>query len=80
MDMITYLPEDALDFVTDTIQEFWQHDFTAWHITKLNTLRNGKGNQKDLKFSNIWKHLGLRPSFEWSDAKRPKKNSRKPSY
>jgi hypothetical protein len=48
-DMLKNLPNDALDFIIKTIQEFWQHetDFKAWHVTKLNILYKGKGDQQD---------------------------------
>jgi hypothetical protein len=48
--MLKNLPKDALTFVTETIQEFWQQDtdFSSWHITKLNILYKGKGDPQDL--------------------------------
>jgi len=50
MDMLKKIPKDALDFVTETMQEFWQQDtdFSSWHITKLNILYKGKGDPQDL--------------------------------
>jgi hypothetical protein len=49
-DMLKNLPEDALNFITETIQEFLQQntDFSSWHVTKLNILYKGKGNLQDL--------------------------------
>jgi hypothetical protein len=48
--MLKNLPNEALDFVVEMIQEFWQQkiDFKAWHVTKLNILYKGKGDQQDL--------------------------------
>jgi hypothetical protein len=48
--MLKNLPEDALNFITETIQEFWQQntDFSSWHVTKLNILYKGKGDPQDL--------------------------------
>jgi hypothetical protein len=48
--MLKNLPNDALDFIVEAIQEFWQHetDFKAWHVTKLNILYKGKGDHQDL--------------------------------
>ncbi len=42
-DMLKNLLNDALDFIIETIQEFWNQDtnFTAWHVTKLNILYKG---------------------------------------
>ena len=49
-DMLKNLPENALNFIVEAIQEFWQHDtdFASWHITKLNILYKGKGDPQDL--------------------------------
>jgi hypothetical protein len=49
-DMLKNLPKDALEFVVETVQEFWHQDtdFTAWHETKLNILYKGKGDPEDL--------------------------------
>jgi hypothetical protein len=49
-DMLKNLPNEALDFIVETIQDFWQQetDFKAWHVTKLNILYKGKGDQQDL--------------------------------
>jgi hypothetical protein len=49
-DVLKNLPSNALDFVIEAIQEFWHHetDFKAWHVTKLNILYKGKGDQQDL--------------------------------
>ena len=46
MDMLKNLPEDALNFIVETIQEVWEHDtdFTSWHMTKLNILYKNKGD------------------------------------
>jgi hypothetical protein len=44
------LPNDAIEFIIETIQEFWSQntDFQAWHVTKLNILYKGKGDPQDL--------------------------------
>jgi hypothetical protein len=44
------LPSDALDLIIEAIQEFWHRetDFKVWHITKLNILYKGKGDQQEL--------------------------------
>ncbi len=49
-DMLKNLTNDALEFVIEMIQEFWNQetDFTAWHVTKLNILYKGKGDPQDL--------------------------------
>jgi hypothetical protein len=49
-DMLINLLNDALEFIVEAVQEFWQQetDFTAWHITKLNILYKGKGDPQDL--------------------------------
>ena len=43
IDMLKTLPNDTLNFVIETIQDFWQQeiDFKAWHVTKLNILYKG---------------------------------------
>jgi hypothetical protein len=49
-DMLKNLPNDAIEFIIETIQEFWSQntDFQAWHVTKLNILYKGKGDPQDL--------------------------------
>ena len=49
-DMLKNLPNDALDFVIEAVQEFWQQemDFKTCHVTKLNILYKGKGDPQDL--------------------------------
>jgi hypothetical protein len=49
-DMIKSLPNEAIQFYTDIINNFWndkQVDFESWHITVLNTIYKGKGNPQD---------------------------------
>jgi len=48
--MIKSLPNEAIQFYTDIINNFWndkQVDFESWHITVLNTIYKGKGNPQD---------------------------------
>jgi hypothetical protein len=49
-DMLKNLPNDALNFIVEAIQEFWHHEteFKAWHVTKLNILYKGNGDHQDL--------------------------------
>jgi hypothetical protein len=49
-DMLKNLPNEALKFIVEAVQEFWQQetDFAAWHITKLNILFKGKGDPQGL--------------------------------
>jgi len=47
--MIKSLPEDAVDFLTKAIQDFWSNqntDFDSWHVTSLSILYKGKGDLK----------------------------------
>lgn len=48
--MLKNLPEDTLNFVVETIQEFRQHnmDFNSCHVTKLNILYKGKVDPQNL--------------------------------
>jgi hypothetical protein len=59
--MLKNLLNDALDFLVDTVQEFWQQetDFTTWHATKLNILYKGKGDPQDL---NNYRDICLKES------------------
>jgi hypothetical protein len=59
--MLKNLLNGALDFVVDTVQEFWQQetDFTTWHATKLNILYKGKGDPQDL---NNYRDICLKES------------------
>jgi hypothetical protein len=49
-DMLKNLPNYALNFIVEAIQEFWHYetDFKAWHVTKLNILYKGKGDHQGL--------------------------------
>ena len=50
-DMVKTLPDDAMDFLTKAIQEFWSSRdtyFDSWHITFLSVLYKGKGDPEDL--------------------------------
>ena len=60
MDMIKALPEEAVNFLTEAIHEYWMSsecDFETWHIQKLVTLYKEKGDAKDL---NNWRGMCLK--------------------
>ena len=60
MDMIKALPEEAINFSTEVIQEYWMNpkcDFETWHVQNLVTLYKGKGDAKDL---NNWRGICLK--------------------
>lgn len=60
-DMLKKLPNNALEFLVETIHEFWNQetDFTVWHVTKLNILYKGKGDPQDL---NSYRGICLKES------------------
>jgi len=58
--MIKALPEEAINLLTEAIQEYWMNpkcDFETWHVQKLVTLYKGKGDAKDL---NNWGGICLK--------------------
>ena len=59
-DMLKNLPDKALKFLTDIIQNYWDNpntDFPSWHTTKLTTLFKGKGSTHD---PNNWRGICLK--------------------
>lgn len=50
-DMCKSLPKNALDFIVETIQEYWiqDTDFTAWYTTIMNVLHRAKVTPKTSK-------------------------------
>mmetsp|Transcript_1492 Transcript_1492/g.2308 ORF Transcript_1492/g.2308 Transcript_1492/m.2308 type:complete len:395 (+) Transcript_1492:893-2077(+) len=49
-DMIKNLPPEALNFLIQRIQDFWEKpdvDYDAWHTTILSTIYKGKGDPQD---------------------------------
>ena len=59
-DMLKNLPDKALKFITDIIQNYWDNpntDFPSWHATKLTMLFKGKGSTHD---PNNWRGICLK--------------------
>mmetsp|Transcript_1493 Transcript_1493/g.2313 ORF Transcript_1493/g.2313 Transcript_1493/m.2313 type:complete len:881 (+) Transcript_1493:452-3094(+) len=49
-DMVKSLPTEALNFLTQRIQDFWENpdvDYDTWHTTILSTIYKGKGDPQD---------------------------------
>ena len=49
--MVKNLPAEALNFLVQRIQDFWENldvDYDTWHVTILSTIYKGKGDPKTL--------------------------------
>ena len=58
--MLKNLPDEALELLTNIIQNYWDNpntNFPSWHATKLTTLFKDKGSMHD---SNNWRDICLK--------------------